>query len=168
MSEKQQFIQTWEEEFKRTVKVLKSYPPDKLDVKPAPGFRTAREVMEVLVGSEKYIDEAVSGQLKFEGPKMTDSLDEYVKTYEKMHRDEIPRVEKVSDDQYAKPIKFFVGPRKPGDVPLSKVLWFILHDHIHHRGQLTVLLRMAGGSFRRSTDPRRMSPGCSRAFQDLQ
>ncbi len=145
MSEKQQFIETWEEEFKRTLKVLRSFPSDKLDVKPAPGFRSAREVMEVLVSSEKLIDEAINGQIKFEGPPMTSSLDDYVKSYEQMHRKEVPRVEKVSDEDYHKPIKFLVGPRQPGDVPLNKFLWFLLHDHIHHRGQLTVYLRMAGG-----------------------
>ena len=32
-----------------------------------------------------------------------------------------------------------------GDIPNIQFLWFILHDHIHHRGQFTVYQRMAGG-----------------------
>ena len=42
MAEKQEFIQTWEEEFGRTMKVLKSFPADKLDVTPGPGARRKR------------------------------------------------------------------------------------------------------------------------------
>jgi uncharacterized damage-inducible protein DinB len=32
-----------------------------------------------------------------------------------------------------------------GDVPKVAFLWFILHDQIHHRGQFSVYLRIAGG-----------------------
>jgi uncharacterized damage-inducible protein DinB len=32
------------------------------------------------------------------------------------------------------------------DVPLIDFLWMILHDQIHHRGQMTVYSRIAGGT----------------------
>lgn len=34
MTEKETFLNTWEREFQTTLKVLKAYPPDKLDLKP--------------------------------------------------------------------------------------------------------------------------------------
>jgi uncharacterized damage-inducible protein DinB len=40
---------------------------------------------------------------------------------------------------------FFVGPGKTGDIPLADFVNFMTHDQIHHRGQLSVYLRMAGG-----------------------
>ncbi|HEX3867910.1 MAG TPA: DinB family protein, partial [Gemmatimonadaceae bacterium] len=40
---------------------------------------------------------------------------------------------------------FFVGPKQMGDIPLDRFLMFMLHDQIHHRGQLSVYVRMAGG-----------------------
>lgn len=39
---------------------------------------------------------------------------------------------------------FFVAPKTMGDIPLMEFLWYSLFDHIHHRGQLSVYLRMVG------------------------
>ena len=35
--------------------------------------------------------------------------------------------------------------KKLGDWRRIDILWFLLHDQIHHRGQFSVYLRMAGG-----------------------
>ena len=40
---------------------------------------------------------------------------------------------------------FFIGPKQTGDIPLPEFLDFMLHDQIHHRGQLSIYVRMAGG-----------------------
>ena len=40
---------------------------------------------------------------------------------------------------------YFTGPGEVGDFATSDFLRFLLHDHIHHRGQLSVYVRMAGG-----------------------
>ncbi len=42
-------------------------------------------------------------------------------------------------------VKFFTGPGQLGDIPVIGFCWFILCDQIHHRGQLSVYVRMAGG-----------------------
>jgi uncharacterized damage-inducible protein DinB len=38
-----------------------------------------------------------------------------------------------------------VGPGQVADVPVADMLWIMLLDAVHHRGQLSVYLRMAGG-----------------------
>jgi len=40
---------------------------------------------------------------------------------------------------------FMVAPKQKGEVPLADFVEFMLGDQIHHRGQLSVYLRMAGG-----------------------
>jgi uncharacterized damage-inducible protein DinB len=42
-------------------------------------------------------------------------------------------------------VKAPVGPGKMGDLRKVDVLWSTLQDQIHHRGQFSVYLRMAGG-----------------------
>jgi uncharacterized damage-inducible protein DinB len=42
-------------------------------------------------------------------------------------------------------VKFVTGPKQMSDLRRLDVLWFLLNDHIHHRGQFSVYLRMAGG-----------------------
>ena len=44
MSEKDMFITTWEREFQTTLKVLKAYPSDKLDLKPAEKSKSAKDL----------------------------------------------------------------------------------------------------------------------------
>ena len=41
-------------------------------------------------------------------------------------------------------MQLFVAPKTLGDYPTMEFLWFLLFDHIHHRGQLSVYLRMVG------------------------
>src|SRR5260370_38468362 len=41
-------------------------------------------------------------------------------------------------------VRFFVAPKTLGDYPTMEFLWYLLFDHVHHRGQLSVYLRMVG------------------------
>ena len=38
-------------------------------------------------------------------------------------------------------IEFFVGPKRTSHIPVAELIWFMLLDSIHHRGQLSVFLR---------------------------
>ncbi len=50
MTEKDMFLQTWEHEYNTTVKVLKAFPDDKLDMKPAEKSKSARDLAFTFVG----------------------------------------------------------------------------------------------------------------------
>jgi uncharacterized damage-inducible protein DinB len=54
-------------------------------------------------------------------------------------------VENMPDSRLSEKVTFFTGPKQMGMVPISEVLWLMLMDSIHHRGQLSVYVRMAGG-----------------------
>jgi uncharacterized damage-inducible protein DinB len=41
-------------------------------------------------------------------------------------------------------VKFFVAPKTLGDVPKIEFLWFLLLDHVHHRGQFSIYLQIVG------------------------
>lgn len=49
------------------------------------------------------------------------------------------------DDMLTGHVKFPSGPGQMADWPLPKFLWMTLCDQIHHRGQFSVYLRIAGG-----------------------
>lgn len=42
-------------------------------------------------------------------------------------------------------MKFFVAPKQMGDVRIMDIFWMMVMDMVHHRGQFSVYLRMAGG-----------------------
>jgi uncharacterized damage-inducible protein DinB len=39
---------------------------------------------------------------------------------------------------------FFTAPKQTGEVPKIQVAWLMLCDQIHHRGQFSVYMRIAG------------------------
>lgn len=53
-------------------------------------------------------------------------------------------IRSTPDADLEQKVKFFVGPKTLGDWTRISFLWFLLHDQIHHRGQLSIYLRMAG------------------------
>jgi uncharacterized damage-inducible protein DinB len=79
-------------------------------------------------------------------PVAPDSLDAIVKAVEDANKRTIGLVEETSDERLiSDTVKFFTGPKTLGDIPKIDFLWFLLCDQIHHRGQLSVYLRMADG-----------------------
>ncbi len=48
------------------------------------------------------------------------------------------------DSRMAETVTFLTGPKQFGEIAVSQLVWFMLMDAIHHRGQFTVYLRAAG------------------------
>jgi uncharacterized damage-inducible protein DinB len=65
--------------------------------------------------------------------------------FEKANEEIITELHDPKNQDLAGTADFFVAPKQIGDIPLSEFLDFMLHDQIHHRGQLSVYVRMAGG-----------------------
>ena len=51
----------------------------------------------------------------------------------------------MPESQLFETVTFFTGPGRMDEVPLIDILWLMLMDSVHHRGQLSVYVRMAGG-----------------------
>ena len=146
-SEREQFIQNWEREFQTTMKVLKSYPSNKPDLKPHGKLPDAKELAWRLVSEEKvFVKGALTGQFDFTGtPTPPATMQEVISTYERNHLDHAEQLKKMTDADFNKMIKFMVAPKTMGDVRSGDTLWMLMMDTIHHRGQFSVYLRMAEG-----------------------
>lgn len=148
-TEKDMFIQTLERESQITKKLLKAFPANKLDFKPAEKSRNARELASIFVTEQGLADRAVKGTLDLtkSGGSMTKvegSLDDIIAAFEKGVRETIATVSKTSEEDLNKSIKFPVGPGKLGDFRRMDIAWMTLQDQVHHRGQLSVYLRIVG------------------------
>ena len=146
MSEKESFFTTWEREFQTTMKVLRAYPHDKLGLRPHERSRSAAELAWAFVVEEKLIDDIIKGQIDLQHlPQSPATLDEIMAAFEKSHKELVPKVKNLSDGDFNKSIPFFVAPKQMGDVRRGDLFWMMLMDSVHHRGQFSVYLRMAGG-----------------------
>lgn len=148
MTEKEAFLKAWEREAPVTLKVLRAFPADKTDLKPHPGARSAHDLAWVFVFDGIAGSQGVEGELKFPPPNMPPKPDTWHGMVGEVERalKVIPdAVRKVGEPQLHTTVKFITGPKQMGDVRRLDFLWFLLNDMIHHRGQFSVYLRMAGG-----------------------
>jgi len=146
-SEREQFIQSWEREFQTTLKVLKAYPQDKHNLQPHSKCPPAKELAWRLVNEEKiFVEGAMTGQFNFTNqPKAPASMQEVISAFERGHKENAEKLKKMNDTDFNKMIKFMVAPKVMGDTRSGDILWLLLMDSIHHRGQFSIYLRMADG-----------------------
>lgn len=150
MSAKDAFLATYDHEHATTVKVMRAYPADKLDLKPSEKSNTAKALMwtfvlECYLGNRVWNDEFAKGMQGGNPPKAPDTLDEIVAAFEEASGKYRAMVASSSEEELRGKVHFFTAPKTMGEISRMDWAWFLLHDQIHHRGQLSVYLRMAGG-----------------------
>lgn len=149
-SPKETFLATYDREHLTTMRVLRAYPEDKLELRPAAMCKTARELAWVFVaeralGQMVFNDMLAKGPLAGGFPKPPDSWDAILGAIEKGHEEFGTLIRATSDAALMEHVKFLTAPKTLGDVTRLDFAWFMLHDEIHHRGQFSIYLRMAGG-----------------------
>jgi uncharacterized damage-inducible protein DinB len=78
-------------------------------------------------------------------PDPPESWDEILSTLEKAHAEYVELIRSTPPGEFETKVKFLTGPRQVGEMTRTEWLEFMLGDEIHHRGQFSVYLRMAGG-----------------------
>ena len=147
MSEKQAFLDAWNREAATTLKVLRAFPTDKTDLKPHASCRSAKELAWTFVFEGYGGAQGIQGEVKWPPPlpPMPDTWNGMVGEVDRAFRKISDEVKAVGEPQLNTTVKFMTGPKQMGDVRRLDFLWFLLNDMIHHRGQFSVYLRMAGG-----------------------
>ena len=149
-AEAKRFLDAYEREHAITMKVLRSYPVDQLDLRPHPRCRTARELAWVFVQERglgaKLMNDAFATQPPAgDPPPVPERWEDELAALEQAHREFGQLFGSYSGEQLQQQVTFFTGPHTMGKYTRAEVAWFLLHDEIHHRGQFSVYLRMADG-----------------------
>lgn len=147
---RQQFLDAYEREHAITMKVLRAFPPEKSELQPHPKCKTARDlawifVLERGLGKAAMSNAFATGQVGGGPPPAPEKWEDVLTALEGAHAEFRDVVNSFSDEQLNEPIKFFGGPKTLVDIPRLAFAWFLVHDQIHHRGQLSIYLRMADG-----------------------
>ncbi len=139
------FIKTWEQEYQTTLRVFANYPSDRLNYRPHEKSMTAHELMWTIPLVEQvFIGGCLRGKIKLGRSKPPKTKDALIRAYKRIHRAMVQRVRRAGEGLFSRTIKFYVAKGKIDDIKIGYFLWEILHDHIHHRGQLSVYLRLVG------------------------
>ena len=86
-------------------------------------------------------------QLKLGGgmPKTPTDFAMIVDQFDSEYNALVELIKKSPDKALQGTVDFPVGPGKIAPWPKLEFMYFMLHDQIHHRGQYSVYVRMAGG-----------------------
>jgi uncharacterized damage-inducible protein DinB len=140
------FLATWDREAADTAKLLRALPENQYDFRPDPGGRSLGELAWHLAEGDAYMSYGIEkGQFtmdakppNIERPRQVSAL---APGYERVHREAVARIRQLTPADLDRTIQFFMGP-----MAIRDILWnAIIHHGIHHRGQLVLMCRLAGG-----------------------
>ena len=146
MNEVEMFLSEWDREAENTLKLLRALPATQHDFRPDAGGRSMGELAWHLAEGDAYPSYGIdAGRFamdekppNIQRPRTVEAL---AQGYERIHREAVARIRKLKPEDLDRSISFFTGP-----MPIRDILWGMILSHgIHHRGQLTLMCRMAGG-----------------------
>ena len=147
MNELEMFLAAWDREAASTVKLLQALPATQYDFRPDPTGRSLGELAWHLAEGDAYISYGIDlRQFTMSGAKPPNierprAVGELASRYEQVHREAVARIRKLTPQDLDQTIQFFSGP-----MTIRDIMWnYILAHGIHHRGQLTLMCRLAGG-----------------------
>ena len=163
-NELEMFLSIWDREAQSTAKLLRALPPAKYDFRPDAGGRSLGELAWHLAEGDAYMSLGIeNGQFSMaakppniERPRTVEAL---APGYERIHQEAVARVRNLKPEDLDRSIEFFGGPR-----PIRDILWDAIIFHtIHHRGQLALMCRLAGGEAPGLYGPNREETAAMRA-----
>jgi hypothetical protein len=144
---KGRFLDVYERELATTRRLLNELPTDKSDFRPHDRSNSAFALGWTFV---------VEGGLLLKGLKHEEVLgggfgtppgswEGVLAGFDKKRDEVLAVLRDPTNPNLEGTVNFFTGPKQMGQYSLDDFAWFMLFDHIHHRGQLSVYVRMAGG-----------------------
>jgi uncharacterized damage-inducible protein DinB len=146
MNELEMFLNAWDREAESTLKLLRALPATQYDFRPDAGGRSLGELAWHLAEGDAYMSHGIDAggfsmnakPPNIERPRTVEAL---APGYERIHQEAVARIRNLKPEDLDRTVPFFTGP-----VPIRDILWGMIISHgIHHRGQLTLMCRLAGG-----------------------
>jgi uncharacterized damage-inducible protein DinB len=164
MNELDMFLNAWERESESTLKLLRALPAGQYDFRPDAGGRSLGELAWHLAEGDAYMSFGIdTGGFNMavkppniERPRTIEAL---APGYERIHKDAVARLRKLKPEDLDRTLQFFGQT-----LAIRDILWGMIISHgIHHRGQLSLMCRLAGGAAPGLYGPNREETAAMRA-----
>jgi uncharacterized damage-inducible protein DinB len=169
VNELEMFLKSWDGEAENTLKLLRALPMTQYDFRPDSAGRSLGELAWHLVEADAYPSYSIeTGQFSLgikppniERPR---KVEELAAGYERIHREAVGRIRRLKPQDLDRSVPFFAGARTIRDL-----LWNVILAHgIHHRGQLSLMCRLAGGQVPGLYGPNREERAAMRAMATVE
>jgi uncharacterized damage-inducible protein DinB len=143
MLSKQELIQTLAWEGAVTAKVIRALPEEKLEIKPSAKSRAASELIHTLLLETQLMLDIAQGKSDPYPSTEADrviSVSKAVSDFERVHSQLLAFLQSEPEEKLNSPHNFYGRQTTRLEGVMS-----MLYDVIHHRGQLSVYVRIAGG-----------------------
>jgi uncharacterized damage-inducible protein DinB len=147
MNELDRFRKVWDMEAQLTTKLLEALPTTQYDFRPEAGYRSLGEMAWHLSEIEGYTSYGIAqGAVTFqEAPpniKRPREVQLLAPGYHLVHEEAVARLADLTEAQLDREMPF--ADRR---LAVRDILWGAILMHlIHHRGQLSLMCRLAGGT----------------------
>ena len=146
MNTREYFMKQFATEAPKFAKVIRALPEGKLDYKPHERSSTAAGIAWFLVLSARALADLVkTGENRWSQPASPGTAESIAAAYEKAAQDLSAALASADDAKWEKNARMLVGDKVMMDRPLGEIVLDFFLDAVHHRGQLTVYLRLMGG-----------------------
>jgi uncharacterized damage-inducible protein DinB len=152
LSNREFFIQRWEQEYPAFMRVLKALPDKRLDYRPHPLSRSAEELVALLVSAQQSCIQLCQSRksfysgLRWQKPASFGDLDQMISDYGRDHDLLAIQLHSLDDNGWNHQAWLIQGAE---EILLKDtvggLLWIALFDTVHHRGQLSTYIRPMGG-----------------------
>jgi uncharacterized damage-inducible protein DinB len=144
---KARFLSAYQREHATTSKVVRALPHEQSKFKPHERSSDAHSIAWTFVVEEQLMLRALENQnlLRSGFPKAPEKWETILHDFDHTHGALVALLSDSTNPDLEGATEFFVAPKQTGQIPLEDFLWYMLSDQIHHRGQLSVYVRMTGG-----------------------
>lgn len=139
-------LAVWDREAAQTVKLLEALPRDQYDFRPDPGGRSIGEMAWHLAEGEAYnslgvAEGGITPTMRPPGMERPRQVEALAPGFARIHREAVARIRPMRPEDLARKIPGFTGELMSG----GELLWGAIFHLVHHRGQLSLMCRLAGG-----------------------
>jgi uncharacterized damage-inducible protein DinB len=147
-TEMDSFRTVWNSEADKIIRLFDSLPADQYDFRPDPKGRSIGELAWHLSEIDACLTFGIAeGRFSFEDTpphlQRPREISLLAPGYRRVHDEAVARLRNLRSDDLDRMVTYFDG----SSITIREVLWDqLLHHLIHHRAQLVLLCRLAGGT----------------------
>jgi uncharacterized damage-inducible protein DinB len=157
---RQALLDSYQRESATTLRILQAFPAEHAELRPHATSNSAQQLAWTFAIENTLMEAALRNELRMPPtfPSMPDRWDDCVKAYDEGVQRVTQLLHAVRDEELNDMVPFMTGPRQFGELSKLSLCALMLSDSIHHRGQLSVYLRMSGSKVPSIYGPSRDEP----------